>query len=47
MDAELLRHMPGTVTVCKRSTRKQARPEFVAELIPDPLEGESNEVPMP
>jgi len=44
---DLLRHMPGIVTICKGSTRERTRPEFAAEFIPHLLEGESNEVPMP
>lgn len=43
----LLRHMPGTLTICEGSSRERTRPESAAELFPDPLEGESNQLSMP
>lgn len=44
---DLLCHMPGTVAVCKGSTRQQRLPEHVAAFISEPLAGESSELSMP
>jgi hypothetical protein len=44
---DLLRHITGTVKVCKGSKLAQLRPALTAEFLPRPLEGESAEVAVP
>ena len=44
---DLLRHMPGTLTICRGTTRELTRPDFAAEFLPRLLDGESNEVALP
>lgn len=44
---DLLRDMPGSVTICKGTTIERRRLEFAAEFLPHRLDGESNELAMP
>lgn len=43
----LLRHMPGTITVCRGSNRAQKRPDSATELLSHLLDGEANALAMP
>ena len=44
---DLLRHVRGTVAICKGATRSRTTPELAGELLTHRLDGESNEVAMP